>query len=182
MGKKKCRDFIRKCISFLFQKMASCFHEDLPPCDGSMKPHKRGTSAQHSSSSLASQYLKELQTLEICEQAWWSLIVFCYMTFWGLRWGERLQVKVQASKPREIPSLNVSHYIKIPSLALTGVAKWIEHRPANQRVAGLIPSLGNVPELQARSPVGGVRESATHWCFSLSPSPPFCLKINKQNL
>ena len=26
--------------------------------------------------------------------------------------------------------------------ALAGVAQWIEHRPANQRVAGLIPSQG----------------------------------------
>ena len=29
---------------------------------------------------------------------------------------------------------------KIQSLALAGVAQWIEHRPVNQGVAGLIPS------------------------------------------
>ena len=29
---------------------------------------------------------------------------------------------------------------------------------------------GHMPGLQARSPVGGVREATTHWCFS--PSPP----------
>ena len=40
--------------------------------------------------------------------------------------------------------------------ALAGVAQWIEHRPANQRVAGLILSLGHMPGLRARSPVGGV--------------------------
>ena len=29
---------------------------------------------------------------------------------------------------------------------------------------------GHMPELQARSPVGGVQEATTHWCFSLSLS------------
>ena len=31
---------------------------------------------------------------------------------------------------------------KIMNLALAGVAQWIECRPANQRIAGLIPSQG----------------------------------------
>ena len=39
-------------------------------------------------------------------------------------------------------------------LALAGVAQWIECWPVNQRVTGSIPSLGHMPELQARSPVG----------------------------
>ena len=39
--------------------------------------------------------------------------------------------------------------------ALAGVAQWIECRPANQRVTGSIPSLGYMPGLWARSPVGG---------------------------
>ena len=39
---------------------------------------------------------------------------------------------------------------------LAGVAQWIECQPANQRVADLIPSLGHMPELWARSPVWGV--------------------------
>ena len=37
------------------------------------------------------------------------------------------------------------HFIityKIMNLALAGVAQWIECRPANQRIAGLIPSQG----------------------------------------
>ena len=40
---------------------------------------------------------------------------------------------------------------------------------------------GHTPGLQARSPVGGAREAATHWYFSpsLSPSLPLSLKINK---
>ena len=41
-------------------------------------------------------------------------------------------------------------------LALAGVAQWIEHGPANQRVACLIPSPGYMPGLWARSSVGGV--------------------------
>ena len=40
---------------------------------------------------------------------------------------------------------------------------------------------GHMPGLQARSPVGGVREATTRGCFSpsLSPSLPLSLKINK---
>ena len=45
---------------------------------------------------------------------------------------------------------------------LAGVAQWIECRPENQRVAGLIPSLGHMPGLLARSPVGAVWGSTTH--------------------
>ena len=45
---------------------------------------------------------------------------------------------------------------------MADLAQWIEWQPANQRVTGLIPSLGNVPGLQARSPVGGTREATTH--------------------
>ena len=35
------------------------------------------------------------------------------------------------------------------------MAQWTECQPVNQRVARLIPSLGNMPGLWARSPVGG---------------------------
>ena len=62
--------------------------------------------------------------------------------------------------------------------ALPGMAQWIEHRPSNRRVTGSIPSLGHMPGLQARSPVGGAQEVTTHQCFSLSPSLPF--SKNKQ--
>ena len=43
---------------------------------------------------------------------------------------------------------------------------------------------GHMPRLQARSPIGGAQEAATHWCFSLSLSPSLSLslKINKYNL
>ena len=40
---------------------------------------------------------------------------------------------------------------------------------------------GYMSVLQARSPVGGVQEATTHWCFfpSLSPYRPLSLQINK---
>ena len=45
---------------------------------------------------------------------------------------------------------------------MTGVVQWTECRPANQRVIGSIPSLGHMPGLQARSPVGDVQEATIH--------------------
>ena len=47
-------------------------------------------------------------------------------------------------------------------LALAGVAQWTECRPASQRVAGSIPSVGHMPGLWARSPVGVMWEATTH--------------------
>ena len=41
-------------------------------------------------------------------------------------------------------------------------AQCTECRPANHRVTTLIPSLGQELWLQARSPVGGVREATTY--------------------
>ena len=38
---------------------------------------------------------------------------------------------------------------------------------------------GHMPGLQARSPVGGMWEATTHWCFSPSRPPFPCLKRNK---
>ena len=52
----------------------------------------------------------------------------------------------------------------------------VECRPVNQRVTGSIPSLGHMPGLQARSPVGGMRKATTHWCFSPSLSLPLSKK------
>ena len=51
---------------------------------------------------------------------------------------------------------------KIGYLALADVAQWIERQPVNQRVTSLIPSLGHMPGLQARSPVGSTQEAVTH--------------------
>ena len=48
------------------------------------------------------------------------------------------------------------------SIALAGVARWIERRPENQRVAGSIPSQSTLPGLETRSPVEGIREATTH--------------------
>ena len=54
--------------------------------------------------------------------------------------------------------------------ALAGVGQWIEDQPVNQKVASSISSLGHVPELQARFPVGDIREETICWCFSPSPA------------
>ena len=71
------------------------------------------------------------------------------------------------------------------TVALTGVAQWIEH----QKVMGSVSQSGHRPGLQARSPVGlgagGERQptdvSLSHQCFSPSLSPSFLiyLKLNK---
>ena len=73
------------------------------------------------------------------------------------------------------------HYLfKVIFLALAGVAQWTKCRPAIQRDTCSIPHQGTCLGLQARSPVGGVREATTCLCFSsLSPSLPLCLKRNK---
>ena len=62
--------------------------------------------------------------------------------------------------------------------ALTGVAQWIERRPANQRVASLIPSQGHMPGLRTRSPVGAL-ERQPHIDVSLFLPPFVSLKMNK---
>ena len=40
-----------------------------------------------------------------------------------------------------------TYIFKIFTTALAGVAQWIERHPANQRVTGLIPSVGHMPGL-----------------------------------
>ena len=69
---------------------------------------------------------------------------------------------------------------KIFLSALADVAQWIECRLVNQRVLGLIPSLGHMPGLWAKYPVGG-SERQPHIDVSLPlfllPFPS--LKINK---
>ena len=68
--------------------------------------------------------------------------------------------------------------------ALAGVAQWIECRPANQKVAGLIPCqgtcLGCGPGPQLRLCEKQPRcISHTSMFLSLSPSFPLSLRINK---
>ena len=58
-------------------------------------------------------------------------------------------------------------------LALAGVAQWIERWPANQRVAGSIPSQGTCLHCWPR-PQFGANERHTHIDVSLPLfSPPF---------
>ena len=44
--------------------------------------------------------------------------------------------------------------IRKNNAALAGVAQWIECQLVNQRIFGSIPSLGHMPGLQVRYPVG----------------------------
>ena len=64
-----------------------------------------------------------------------------------------------------------------PSPGWCGSMDWV---PACTPKGHWLDSLPrHMPGLQARSPVGGMWEATTHWCFSpcLSPSLPLCLKI-----
>ena len=62
-------------------------------------------------------------------------------------WVKEIDMQVQESQrvPNKMdPERTTPIYIinKIPKVALAGVAQWIEHQPANQRVTGSIPSEG----------------------------------------
>ena len=49
----------------------------------------------------------------------------------------------------------------IKNYALANGGSVVECQPANQRVVGTIPSLGHMPGLRAKSPVGGAQEATT---------------------
>ena len=63
--------------------------------------------------------------------------------------------------------------------ALTGVAQGVGLCPSNWKVTGLIPSLGHMPGLQARSLAGGVQEATNDVSLFLFPLPSPLYKINK---
>ena len=68
--------------------------------------------------------------------------------------------------------------------ALAGVTQWIECWPRNQKVDGLIPCQGTCLDYGPGSQLGVCERqpidiSLTHQYFSLSPSLPLSLKINK---
>ena len=72
--------------------------------------------------------------------------------------------------------------------ALAGVAQWIEHQPANQKVTGSIPSWGTCLVCGPGPWLGPcnrqlINVSLTHQHFTHFPSPslPLSLKVNKYN-
>ena len=67
---------------------------------------------------------------------------------------------------------------KLEAVALAGVAQWIEHQPANQRVASLIPSQGTCLGCRP-GPQWGAHERQPHIDVSLSLSFPFPPSKNK---
>ena len=76
------------------------------------------------------------------------------------------------------PSLTLLKKLPTP-LALSGMAQWVGHFPANQKVACQFDSQsGYVLGLWTRSPGGGVRE-ATHQYFSCTSLASLSLRINK---
>ena len=69
--------------------------------------------------------------------------------------------------------------------ALTGVAQWVEHWPANQKVAGSISGQGTCLDYGSDSQLGACERQLIHVtlaCRYFSPSLPVSLKINKWNL
>ena len=75
-------------------------------------------------------------------------------------------------------SLDVNELLHISTLVLAAVAQWTECRPANQRVTSSIPSQGTCLGC-GPGPYLSACERQTYRCFSLSPSLPLSLKINK---
>lgn len=71
--------------------------------------------------------------------------------------------------------LNMS--IKISKcFALASVPEWLEHRPMHQGVSGSIPRQGQVPSLQAPSPVlVEAGAGGNHSMFLSLPPPPSTL-------
>ena len=69
-------------------------------------------------------------------------------------------------------------------MALAGVAQCVEHRPVNQRVAGLIPSQGTCLGCGPGSQLREWERQPTHQYFSpfLSPSLSLSLNTNKKIL
>ena len=73
-------------------------------------------------------------------------------------------------------------FVLLRPSALAGVAQWIEYQPINQRVTGSIPSLGRMPGLQVRSPVGTLeRQPHIDVSLPLFLLPFLSLKINTSN-
>ena len=62
---------------------------------------------------------------------------------------------------------------------LAGVVQWTECRPVNRKVASSIPSQGTCPGCRPGPQWGRHKRRVNVSSPSLSPSPPFSLKINK---
>ena len=63
--------------------------------------------------------------------------------------------------------MEIISVVFLPQAHLAGVAQWIEHQPANKRVAGLIPSQGTGLGCELGPQWGGVRGNHTLMFLSL---------------
>ena len=86
-------------------------------------------------------------------------------------------ISLSLSLPLSLP-LSLKTMKKKKVLALAGVAQWIERRPTNQRVTGLVPSQGTCLGC-GPGPQLGARKRQPHIDVSLPPSPSLSPKINK---
>ena len=78
--------------------------------------------------------------------------------------------------------LSATCFYKVIYTALAGVAQWIEHRPENQRVTGLIPSQGPCLGCRARSGLQwGVCERQPHIDVFLPLFVSFLSPLSKIN-
>ena len=75
-------------------------------------------------------------------------------------------------------AFELKSFLKNKVSALAGVAKWIDHLPANQRAAGLIPSQGTCCSCRP-GPQQGALEKQLHIVSLLLFLPPFPLSKNK---
>ena len=70
-----------------------------------------------------------------------------------------------------------NHFLQQQNVALVGVAQWIEHWPADQKIISSIPSQGMCLSCGPGPHFGPCHSQPID--VSLSPSFPFSLKINK---
>ena len=99
--------------------------------------------------SLGSGTLSLLLFLQTCKcQRQWNVLLYQVRT-------EHIR-SMCSFTPMQSGSLMVPKLYKSYLCSLAGVAQYIECWPANQRVTGLIPSLGHMPGLWAMSPVRGM--------------------------
>ena len=82
----------------------------------------------------------------------------------------------------QVAALRCRNMFLKDTLALAGVAQWIEHRPANQRVTHAIPSQGTCLACRPGPQYRACERHHTLMFPSLSPSFPLSLKIKKYNL
>ena len=97
-------------------------------------------------------------------------------SYWNMNDGNRIFSKGKLLNSEQ-DNLLTMHTVK--RIALAGVAQWIDSRPANQKVASLIPSQGTCLGWGPGPQWGCVRGNHTLMFLSLPFSLPSSLSQNK---